>query len=69
MKYEAIFKADTFEVEASYLYLEPKAGFVCVGTAVIGGQGHSSDLHSGGGHASRGGGSRLHLEFELWLLL
>lgn len=57
IKFGAIFKSDTFEIEATDFLLEPLARFICVGTAPVGGPGRARVSHTGAGHASLGGGN------------
>ena len=58
IKYDALFKADTFNIKATDFYLEPLATFLCVGTGITAKPGDASVDGAGGGHASQGGGSK-----------
>ena len=57
-KYSAVLKADTFDMKATDLYLEPLAKLLFVGTGVST-AGDASVEGAGGGYASPGGGGRL----------
>ena len=56
VKFNAIFKADRFNVKATDFYLEPLATFLCVGTGREEKAGDAPVDGAGGGYASQGGG-------------
>lgn len=58
IKYNAVLKADTFNVKATDLYLEPLATFLCVGTGLTAKPGDAPVDGAGGGYASQGGGGK-----------
>ena len=62
IKYNALFKADTFNIKATDFYLEPLATLLCVGTGLTSKPGDASVNGAGGGHASQGGGSKYNIK-------
>ena len=62
IKYDALFKADTFNIKATDFYLEPLATLLCVGTGLDSKPGDGTVDGAGGGHASQGGGSKYNMK-------